>query len=247
MAKRGVPAALHRELSEYASLLRALRVRDAMDITKQLTKPSPFVLQDNDLNYDQDEYEDEGEDLPVAGPSHSNHPINAQPSTKSDKARGKEPADRPKLAPKQRRRDHWTRWPLPLNDVLVPEWTLEDEVAVIASQIMKSRPPLAFPVPSHGLDDSDDEDGSEDEEERVVPVRDIELDSDDPDPPYYVPYLTSTVANYLSTIFAVLASHTPARPASMQNRIEPLNWRAVIDVVVSCGNPEFANSNGKSH
>lgn len=147
--------------------------------------------------------------------------------------------------PEQIRRDHWTRWPLLLKDVLLPEWTLQDEVAVIVSQLVKSRQPLVFPVPNvspdcHGMETAGG-DEYEDEDDRLIHVMDMEVESDDPDPPFYVPYLTSIIAKYLATIFSILASHTPARPASMQNRIEPLNWRAVVDVVVSCGIPEFAN------
>ncbi|PPQ71408.1 hypothetical protein CVT25_012754 [Psilocybe cyanescens] len=225
---RRVPAALHHELSEYASLLRALRVRDAMDLTKHLLRPNPFLL-NNDMD---------PSCTPGAGPSNLAHPANAQTQFNSARAKGKQKAA--PLPPKQVRRDHWTRWPLPLEDVLLPEWTLADEVSVIASQILKSRPPIAFPCPvaSLGTDDLMDED---DEDERVVKVMDMDVDSDDPDPPYYVPYLTSIIAKFLSTIFGILASHTPRRPASMQNRIEPLGWRAVIDVVVSCDIPEFSN------
>lgn len=81
----------------------------------------------------------------------------------------------------------------------------------------------------------------DDEDDRAVKVMEMDVDSDDPDPPYYIPYLTAIMAKFLSTVFRILASHTPRRPASMQNRIEPLGWRSVIDVVVSCGIPEFAN------
>ena len=39
-----IDAALRFELTEYASLLRALRTRDGMDLTAHLTKPSPLFL-----------------------------------------------------------------------------------------------------------------------------------------------------------------------------------------------------------
>ena len=176
MKKQRVSAALHFELTEYASLLRALRTRDAMDLTANLTKPSPFTLPP--------------QNEPVV-----NH---------------------------KRNRDQWTRWPLLLEDVPIPEWSLEDEVAVIASRVMKSR---STPTLPHTTDH----------------VMNSEFDEDDPDHPFYVPYLTSGTTSLLSTIFSLLAQHTPARPASMQNRIEPLNWRSVIDVLVNCNNSEYAN------
>ncbi|KAF8875220.1 hypothetical protein CPB84DRAFT_1829212 [Gymnopilus junonius] len=246
--KRRVPDALHHELSEYAALLRALRVRDALDVTKHITKPSPFALQDGELNAPDDDetFSDASQPsasasvstrgTPIAGPSDLSRPANSQ--VRSAKTKGKRPVT---TGRKQRRRDHWTRWPLPLPDVLIPEWSLEDEIAVVASQVLKSCPSPTFPV-SPMEDDMEDEEDEEDDEDRTIRGRDLAFESDDPDYPYYVPYLTSVVANFLSVVLAALASQTPARPASMQNRIEPLNWRAVIDVVLSCGVPEFANS-----
>jgi hypothetical protein len=253
MAKRRVPAALHHELTEYASLLRALRVRDAMDITKHITKPSPFALgvvnDDNEeLNSDDDLDGDEeaSHRKPTSHASGSKSGTSLEgtgatpPKNMSAKAKGKRKAeDFPTPGKrKQRRRNHWTRWPVPLQDVLLPEWTLEDEVAVIASQVMKLRPPPVFPVSPAGSDDMVDEEGADE----FVRAMDMEVDEDDPDIPFYVPYMTSIVAEYLSTILGLLASLTPARPASMQNRIEPLGWRTVIDAVVTCGIPEFTNA-----
>ena len=42
--------------------------------------------------------------------------------------------------------DQWTCWPILLEDVPTPEWTLEDEIGVIASRVMKSRPTPTFSV-----------------------------------------------------------------------------------------------------
>lgn len=206
MSKRKVPAALHRELSEYASLLRALRTRDTMDVTKYLTKPSPFITT-----------AENSADLPMDEASSSKG--QSQPPSYSRDGKKKHVP-----------RDHWTRWPLMLHDVLQPEWTLEDEVAVLASQVLKAR---SIPFSENSGACTSDEESQND-----LVILDTEIDDDDPDPAFYVPYLTYTIANFLSTTFAELASHTPARPPSMQNRIEPLNWRAVIDAVVSSGNAE---------
>ena len=139
-------------------------------------------------------------------------------------------AKTPKKVTPQQKRDQWTRWPLLLEDVPIPEWTLEDEVAVIASRVMKARPTPAFEGPREHDDPS-----------YTDYVMSTELEEDDPDYPFYVPYLTSTIASFLSTIFSLLAKHTPARPASLQNRIEPLNWRSVIDVIADCDVAEYAN------
>ena len=199
MKKQRVPAALHFELTEYASLLRALRTRDVMDLTTHLTKPSPFTLPPQNL--DNDNLDD---------------PNKAEAS----------------VAPRLKR-DQWTRWPLLLEDVPIPEWTLEDEVAVIASQVMKTRPTPTFPVFEGPLE--------QDDPSHTDYVINTTSEEDDPDHPLYVPYLTSMIASFLSTIFSLLAKHTPARPASMQNRIEPINWRSVIDVIADCHISEYAN------
>ena len=236
MKKRRVPPALHFELTEYASLLRALRTRDVMDLTANLTRPSPFTLPPQIEPLDKDNLDDEFiDDLSshsasagnsaIAGSSNLNHPIN--------KAIEEETAAKKKVSTPKQKRDQWTRWPLLLDDVPIPEWDLEDEVAVIASQVMKSRPRPTFPVFEGPLE--------QDDPSHTDFVLNRELEEDDPDHPFYVPYLTTITASLLSTIFSLLAKHTFARPASMQNRIEPLNWRSVIDTLVNCGESEYAN------
>jgi hypothetical protein len=236
MKKQRLPAALHFELTEYASLLRALRTRDTMDLTAHLTKPSPFTLHPQVNSDNDDELLDDlssrsasavnsRENSVFAGPSDLDHPIN--------KAIEEEPAKSSKKVAPKRKRDHWTRWPLLLEDVPIPEWTLEDEVAVIASRVVKSRPTPTFPVFEGPLE--------HDDPSHTDYVMNTGVEEDDPDHPFYVPYLTSITASLLSTIFSLLAKHTPARSASMQNRIEPLNWRSVVDVLVNCDNSEYAN------
>jgi hypothetical protein len=233
MKKKRVPAALHFELTEYASLLRALRTRDVMDLTAHLTKPSPFALDNdnlddellNDLSSRSASAGNSGENFAIAGSSDLNHPIN--------KAIEEEPAATKNLSPPKQKRDQWTRWPLLLDDLPIPEWNLEDEVAVIASQVRKSRPMPTFPVFEGPLE--------QDDPSHTDYVMDMEFEEDDPDYPFYVPYLTTVTSSLLSTVFSLLAKHTPARTASLQNRIEPLNWRSVIDVLINCNESEYAN------
>jgi hypothetical protein len=233
MSKRRVPAALHRELSEYASLLRALRTRDTMDVTKYLTKPSPFALNDDtQLNLEDDMAGLPGDALKTKRLNSPSSLISDSTDISSSIRSSSKSNGSPKK--KRKRRDQWTRWPVMLEDVLKPEWTLEDEVAVVASQVTKAR--------SHPLSKiSPDAHPSEESDDGLI-VLDLEVEDDDPDPPFYVPSLTYIIANFLSMILAQLASHTPARPCSMQNRIEPLNWQAVVNAVISCDNPEYSNS-----
>lgn len=246
MSKR-VPAKLHHELAEYASLLRALRVRDTLDVTKHITQPNPFAV---NTTHDDTEF-DSGDDLTdddvlkpesrelsrppsaIASGSKSQSVSVIPDRPKSAKARGKQKAVAGP-GPKKPKRDHWTRWPLLLEDVVVPEWSLEDEVAVIVAQHMKGRSPSDFPIPVAEGDSVDDE-------EPMYTGVDLDYDEEDPEPPFYVPYITAVIANYLTTVLAALAAHIPARTAGFQNRIEPMGWRTVIDVLVACAPSEFVN------
>ncbi|PPQ71673.1 hypothetical protein CVT24_007826 [Panaeolus cyanescens] len=226
MKKRRVAASLHSELSEYTSLLRALRTNDALDVTKHLTNAPSFARLDDLAGIDIPS-------SPLPGPSDLSHPNNHDFADESDNGSSRKGKSRESSMPAKSRRDHWTRWPLLINDVLPPKWTLDDEIAVIAAQVLKMRPPLQFPVPC--------EDEECEGEQEDIQARDMELDEEDPDLPFFVPYLTTTIADYLATVLSLLSAHTPARPASMQNRIEPLDWRAVIDVVVCSGIKEYSN------
>ena len=78
-----------------------------------------------------------GENFAIAGSSDLNHPVN--------KVFEEEYAAKKKVSPPKQKRDQWTRWPLLLDDLPIPEWDLEDEVAVIASRVVKSRPTSTFP------------------------------------------------------------------------------------------------------
>lgn len=228
MSTRRVPAALHHELSEYASLLRALRTRDTQDVTKHLVKPSPYELSQADD--EQHLGSEDAMDEMLDESSKPNHRLSFSDNLRSrSRSRDNEGPRRKKPIP----RDHWTRWPLMLNDVLEPEWTLEDEVAVIASQVMRANSTSMSLQVSSGTDVGEPEDD--------LVVLDMHPEDDDPDHPFYIPFLTSIISNYLAAIFGRLASLTPPRPGSMQNRIEPLNWRAVIDAVVSLEKPEYLN------
>ena len=56
MGKRPkVPAALHSELSEYSSLLRALRTSDTLDLATQLTVPAPTLVSSHDADDEADD------------------------------------------------------------------------------------------------------------------------------------------------------------------------------------------------
>lgn len=144
--RKRIPAALHSEISEYASLLRALRVTDALDLTTQLTRPS----------WDANE-EDKGRH---------------ESPTSSHVGRGgvalvEEKDDSSALGTSRTSRNTWTRWPLLAEDVHIPEWRFEDEVHSLAKQALLSDLPTSSGVPASTSSDLNVP--SEDQIEALLP------------------------------------------------------------------------------
>jgi len=235
MSKRKrVPAALHSELTEYSSLLRALRTNDTLDVVSHLTKPRHIVpTYDEDL-LDSDEDLESVSEPPVLSEPDVIHATDPSTSTNTDTARSKPRAEKRKRKTstnaainRTHKRDTWTRWPLLSEDVHVPEWGLEDEIGLLASHAIKCHPPPSTSNPQLGIHPCPDS---------HPPEPDIEVESDgysDSDPPSYLPALTLQVSNHLSQILALLVAHTFPREKSLQNRIEPIGWETVLDVLGS--------------
>ena len=124
-----------------------------------------------------------------------------QPLTTTVKASGSNPNSR-------KPKDTWTRWPLLIQDVPTPEWTLQDEVERLANKFLQ--PPS----------NSSEETGEDVEEP-------IDTDA--------VKHLTLETTEYLSHLFATIAAHVPVAKESMQNRLRPLNWENILAIVGASG------------
>ncbi|KAL0570070.1 hypothetical protein V5O48_011888 [Marasmius crinis-equi] len=165
MSKRKlVSAAQHAEYSQYASLLRSLRTNDILDVTSQLSQhvrnsKGKQKAWEDDLDVDEGEDEDDEVDTLIgssqaqnskadteAGPSTS-PPPSPSPSRTLKRKRSSTP-----ISCTKRKRDGWTRWPLLMKDVPVPEWVLEDEIEHLVAQ----------------RDDEDDDDEDLDEPEYLA-------------------------------------------------------------------------------
>ena len=85
-------------------------------------------------------------------------------------------------------RDTWTRWPLLAGDVHVPEWSLEDEVKMLAIQCLRSQGISPIDVESADLEDSEGD----------------LLTS------HVLSALTESAGRYLSTLLALLAAYRPS-------------------------------------
>lgn len=104
-------------------------------------------------------------------------------------------------------RDQWTRWPLP--DAPQSDWDLEDEVEVmIECQFAKKR--------------CDTE-------------RNLDLDGEELED--YVETLTRLITpilmQFVERILVLVEGHTFPRPPSLQDRINPLDWRDLANILAS--------------
>ena len=116
--KARVPAKLHSELTEYASLLRVLRANHTYDLSTQLANLSRSNSQLSD-SASEDDYINEGHDTGKG---------------KSTATKGKIGSLQHRSSKRSRLSEGWTRWPLLTGDVSHPEWGLRDELSYIVAQ-----------------------------------------------------------------------------------------------------------------
>lgn len=104
-------------------------------------------------------------------------------------------------------KENWTRWPLLIQDVPIPEWTLQDEVERLANRFLQ--PP------------SNPNEETEDAEEPIDSAA--------------IKHLTLETTEYLSQVFAAIAAHVPMVEGSMQNRFKPFNWENILAIIGATG------------
>ena len=254
MGKRTrVPAALHSELTEYASLLRALRTSNTLDLASQLT--SAPVTASASLYGDehvQPVLDDEGESERPSTTTDSQDQVDElaeddDASVRKLKRKAKQASKKKLKAPK----DNWTRWPLLAGDVHVPEWNLEDEVKLLATQALEAQlydlPSSSPNAPQQVIDHPSEEAvtemlspitspapisadaASEKDDSSVVDAIDSLLSSP------VLGALSASSGRLLSQILALLAACVPSGEKSMQNRRHPVNWESVLDIVTVNG------------
>lgn len=210
-----VPAALHSELSEYSSLLRALRTSNTLDLSSQLTAHATTQPADADLDADElvSPIDDEGESERPPTETRSEVHNDNEDETSDLNHFSRTRAARKKYAVKGKGpRDTWTRWPLLAGDVHVPEWSLEDEVKLLAIQALQSEhssPP-----------DTDSE--QEDVDDALLS-------------PIALRAVTESSGRFLSEMLALLAAHVPPSGGGMQNRVRPMSWESVLTISASAG------------
>ncbi|KAJ3518747.1 hypothetical protein NM688_g9396 [Phlebia brevispora] len=228
MGKRPrVPAALHSELSEYSSLLRALRTSNTLDLASQLAAPPPTLVSSHnpDDEADDDESERPSTESVIASVDGS--------QASSGKARGKARA----------KKDYWTRWPLLAGDVHVPEWSLEDEVKLLALNALQKENSTTNSlseqqkVPTGDITETPDpaagpsrmRDESQEREPSDI-ADDAQANMEYLLTPQFLAGLSSSSGDFMTRILALLAAYVPPGEQSMQNRVHPIGWQSVLDI-----------------
>ncbi|KAJ6591027.1 hypothetical protein DFH09DRAFT_1138358 [Mycena vulgaris] len=201
--RKRVPPALHAELSEYSSLLRALRTNDTLDVTKHIVLPPHRKPSKSKGGEASSSALDDLEPAPDAQPD--------------DKPVEDVPPEEVGPQPRKRKRDTWTRWPLLVKDVHVPEWGLEDEVEALMRVCLREHP-------------------------RPAVLESADAEEPDEAPPS-LPHLTQSASNFLSSILALIALHTPARSQSMQDRLNIIGWQNVLEIVAASGDKALVDAN----
>lgn len=207
--RKRIPAALHSEISEYASLLRALRVTDTLDLTTQLTRLDSAPSWDATLANANKEYMGGHESPPT--PSHVG---------RGGVALVEEKGHSLALDASRTSRNTWTRWPLLAEDVHIPEWRFEDEVHSLAKQAFLSDLSTSSGIPASTPSDLNVP--SEDQVEALLPPSSLRA-------------LADVSSSHLEHILSALASYTPMVDKSTQHRHHPLGWESVLNVVGATG------------
>ena len=215
--RKTVPAALHSEISEYASLLRVLRATDTLDITTQLTRLDPPSSPWHAISVNEEETgQREASALSnvdrtgISSPSVEGH---ARPSALG-----------PSILPRMSR-NTWTRWPLLTEDLHIPEWGFEDEVNSLAKKA------LLFDISTSNRLPADPASASRGDDLNVLSEDQIEALL----PPSSLRTLADVSSSHLEHILSALASYSPPIDKSTQHRRHPIGWESILNIVGAAG------------
>lgn len=244
--RKRVETKIHTELSEYSSLLRALRTTATLDLASQLTLPDapgsqPTAAPSEDVYEDDDDLEPDfeantgaAESSPVEGADAVQHSEEPTASSSQLPSHGHQ---KKKSGPSATTRDTWTRWPLVPSEVHTPEWPFDEEVRILAQGALRR---LRVNEKTETQEDElsvESEDGDENipdepsEETGADDASDSDDSFDDILTPVNVHALTRAATNRLYEILAASAAMLPEGEDSMQNRHGYINWELILSAV----------------
>jgi len=141
-----------------------------------------------------------------------------------------------------RNRDQWTRWPIPKKDVPPPDWSLQDEIEAIIKFVLFSNQESDTSSFDEGSNEFGDNENNNDDigDEPSVNIGQeqslADFDYEDQEDTYshsLAEMMTPVIQNKFESLFSLISAHTIARSDSMQNRIEPFDWRDLINILGS--------------
>lgn len=242
MSKRS-RAALHSELEEYASLVRALRTSKTLDLASHLTQ---YHTQQSASEHDsaqqsasEADAEEDLNDLPRTssapptsdvydedGEEEIDYEIGIANNKGKRRASFKASGENKRRLTSFNERDTWTRWPLLSGDVHIPTWGLDDEVAALSTNISRmQRQQEATSVAVNQNSGAASELSSTGGEELFDDIDD-DLEADDEK--LILSHLATSTAFTLSRLLSTLAQYVPPVEKSLRNRLAPLDWSAVL-------------------
>ncbi|KAL5520659.1 hypothetical protein ACEPAF_2660 [Sanghuangporus sanghuang] len=251
--RKRVPAALHSELTEYASLLRALRTQHALDLSVHLSQlPSRYGESELSPTESDPESEEGGTRRASQRPSEIDQDENRG---EEDRRRSTDPestaetledttcedsrqtsqevqdTQSTRLKGKKRKRgphDIWTRWPLLAGDVYPAEFGLEDEVQSIASWVSRQQRQTHSPT---SIQENETTQGSEsdtgantDTDEEVEELDDVATRA-----------VAASTAHHLRSLLSACAVLVPCVELSLRSRLAPLDWTSVLSAAAANG------------
>jgi hypothetical protein len=222
--RQNVPAALHSELSEYASLLRAIRANSTLDLVPQLNSENVSWTAGR-YNYDVATGE---EDQQVDDLNSSEEPEEGS----SGHGKEKEAESQKLKRTRKRKRDddgQWTRWPLLLEHCPKPEWTFEEEISAISERCLRAQAQATTPSRPHSAPGSSTQSDHDDHSssEHIGTEQNIQEFNL---PPAFLKGLTVNMATKLSNLFSLLAQHRLDATWTKHSRAAPMGWRDIIDI-----------------
>ncbi|KAI0317978.1 hypothetical protein OF83DRAFT_75309 [Amylostereum chailletii] len=213
MGKRKVvPAALHSELSEYASLIRVLRTNSTLDVASQLTRQHTPLSSTPNRSHQH--------------PSPTSPSVAPTEATSISKGKGRASTTNNE-SPKTR--DTWTRWPLLAEEVHVPEWDFQEEIRLLAHQSLDLHTgrssTLARSSNSTRLNSPT----------LSIPGEESDDDTDNFLPEDSVRALADVASSHLERVLASFVAYVPQAEKSSQNRYKPIGWEMVLKVASAAG------------
>ena len=238
-AKKLVPKKLYAELIDYESLLRALRTEATQSASSPLVfaagpsanraqievEPPIETISGDEESLDDQEEDNENIGYQSRATSSSQGPSSKRPPRKR---RNIEPETSLPSFPDITSLS--SRWPHLVHETFVPEYTLRDEVEALALSVLRSQTSA-----SRGMGSERSRLPENNSSEEIVEDDYNDSSNTTALPPAFTSALTQEISLLLTHVFALLAHHRPVAASSLQNRLAPIGWESLLDIVANGG------------